>query len=154
MATIPKNIRDYDNQAVRARFAEYYDIDPREVVEIFEAVKDFLYVSHRYEKETGKRLRIIDETFVIDEMWHNFILFTEDYRAFCEEMLGEFYHHTPAVSRDETITEAELAEQLEFIRQYIGDEKLELWYGIWALKYNAHEMHERKILPEIAFEVA
>ena len=36
----------------------------------------------------------------IDEMWHNFILFTADYAAFCRTEIGYFIHHRPR-RRDE-----------------------------------------------------
>lgn len=31
----------------------------------------------------------------IDEMWHNFILFTEDYHLFCRTYFKRFIHHRP-----------------------------------------------------------
>lgn len=31
----------------------------------------------------------------VDEAWHEFILFTRDYDAFCRQALGRFLHHTP-----------------------------------------------------------
>jgi len=31
----------------------------------------------------------------IDEAWHAFILFTEDYENFCKEFFGRFIHHRP-----------------------------------------------------------
>ncbi|MGH8557243.1 MAG: glycine-rich domain-containing protein [Methylococcales bacterium] len=34
-------------------------------------------------------------TKVIDDGWHNFILFTHDYKKFCLDFLGRFIHHEP-----------------------------------------------------------
>ncbi len=34
---------------------------------------------------------------VVDDMWHEFILFTRTYAAFCDHAFGRFLHHTPAV---------------------------------------------------------
>lgn len=34
---------------------------------------------------------------VVDELWHEFILYTRHYADFCEQALGRFMHHTPAV---------------------------------------------------------
>jgi hypothetical protein len=34
---------------------------------------------------------------VADDLWHQFILYTRDYKAFCERAFGGFLHHTPAV---------------------------------------------------------
>lgn len=34
---------------------------------------------------------------VADDMWHEFILYTREYDAFCRRAFGGFLHHTPAV---------------------------------------------------------
>lgn len=34
---------------------------------------------------------------VVDDLWHEFILFTKHYDEFCKQALGKFLHHTPAV---------------------------------------------------------
>lgn len=34
---------------------------------------------------------------VVDELWHEFILYTRDYERFCQAAFGRFMHHTPAV---------------------------------------------------------
>jgi len=33
---------------------------------------------------------------VVDELWHEFILYTRHYDAFCRHAFGRFLHHTPA----------------------------------------------------------
>lgn len=42
----------------------------------------------------------------VDAAWHEFILFTRNYRNFCEKALGRFLHHTPAEAM-RTPTEAQ-----------------------------------------------
>jgi hypothetical protein len=32
---------------------------------------------------------------MIDEAWHNFIMFTKEYAKFCEDHFGHFLHHNP-----------------------------------------------------------
>lgn len=32
---------------------------------------------------------------VVDDLWHDFILFTRHYRDFCDKAFGRFLHHTP-----------------------------------------------------------
>lgn len=34
----------------------------------------------------------------VDQVWHQFILFTRQYHAFCREFLGEYFHHNPKTS--------------------------------------------------------
>ena len=33
---------------------------------------------------------------VVDDLWHEFILYTKAYQSFCEQAFGKFFHHTPA----------------------------------------------------------
>ena len=33
---------------------------------------------------------------VVDDLWHEFILYTRNYQRFCEQAFGQFFHHTPA----------------------------------------------------------
>lgn len=32
---------------------------------------------------------------IVDDAWHNFILFTRDYQDFCQKAFGQLLHHTP-----------------------------------------------------------
>ena len=34
---------------------------------------------------------------IVDNLWHEFILYTRDYEKFCKKAFGQFMHHTPAV---------------------------------------------------------
>lgn len=34
---------------------------------------------------------------VVDQLWHEFILYTRHYEAFCKGAFGKFLHHTPAI---------------------------------------------------------
>lgn len=35
---------------------------------------------------------------IVDDLWHEFILYTRDYKEFCVKAFGRFMHHTPAVA--------------------------------------------------------
>lgn len=50
--------------------------------------------------DTGKPKVVLAPPAAIDNAWHHFILFTEDYAAFCDNYFGRFIHHRPATSRD------------------------------------------------------
>lgn len=34
---------------------------------------------------------------IVDDLWHEFILYTKHYDQFCQQAFGRFLHHTPAV---------------------------------------------------------
>lgn len=46
----------------------------------------------------GKRQHVSMPSQVADDLWHEFILFTRNYEAFCQRAFGTFLHHTPAVA--------------------------------------------------------
>jgi len=35
---------------------------------------------------------------IVDDLWHEFILYTREYQQFCAKAFGRFMHHTPAVA--------------------------------------------------------
>ncbi len=37
---------------------------------------------------------------VVDDAWHEFILFTRAYQQYCNKALGRYLHHTPAEAMD------------------------------------------------------
>ncbi len=34
---------------------------------------------------------------VVDDLWHEFILYTRNYESFCKTAFGQYMHHTPAI---------------------------------------------------------
>ena len=46
----------------------------------------------------GSLQRVAMPSQVVDDLWHEFILFTREYQMFCERAFGRFLHHTPAVA--------------------------------------------------------
>ena len=39
---------------------------------------------------------------VVDDLWHEFILYTKNYEQFCDKAFGRFLHHTPAAAMSST----------------------------------------------------
>src|SRR5687767_15137568 len=72
----------------------------------FQEVLKYLWLTRKHKQDRAKdpdaaylprnciMLRSMQE---IDDMWHEFILFTEDYTAFCHDYFGEYIHHVPNV---------------------------------------------------------
>ena len=46
--------------------------------------------------------------WVIDEMWHTFLLYSKDYYDFCHQYLGRMIHHrpTPRAKKNEKLLKA------------------------------------------------
>lgn len=46
----------------------------------------------------------------VDEIWHNFILFTREYEEFCHRICGHMIHHRPNTSRRPALPSASVSE--------------------------------------------
>jgi hypothetical protein len=46
-------------------------------------------------------------SLIIDDVWHEFILFTRTYQLFCTEQLGQFVHHQPSNDQMNVINQYE-----------------------------------------------
>jgi hypothetical protein len=44
----------------------------------------------------SKKKRVSMPSQVVDDLWHEFILYTREYDAFCQKAFGQFLHHSPA----------------------------------------------------------
>ena len=86
-------IANYKHPGVVDRLQRTTSLSQSQAEELFEDTKQFLYLCARHPNVTIP-------TKALDEGWHNFILFTEDYANFCEKLLGKFVHHRPKSPRD------------------------------------------------------
>ena len=58
---------------------------------IFEALRDYFQLCYQ-----AKKRLVAMPSQVVDDAWHEFILFTRDYQHFCQRGPGRFLQHTPA----------------------------------------------------------
>jgi len=58
---------------------------------VFDALRDYFQLC----RTAGKRM-VAMPSQVVDDAWHEFILFTRHYDRFCRAAFGRFLHHTPA----------------------------------------------------------
>ncbi|TAK94555.1 hypothetical protein EPO05_06195 [Patescibacteria group bacterium] len=87
-------VMDYQFDPLIHRMIDKYGWEELETRECFEDMKRYLCLA----AQTGKPLVPSPR---IDEIWHNFILFTMDYSEFCLTKLGRFIHHRPRRRDDE-----------------------------------------------------
>lgn len=78
----------YQNPDVVARLQRKLELSLDQAQALFDDVKRFLYLTST---QPGKW----SPTQIIDDGWHEFILFTEDYGNFCHRYVGHFIHHHP-----------------------------------------------------------
>jgi len=93
-------------QARRARFIEDFplqerldrrlasrrpELDEQQRREVFEGLRDYFLICN----SAGRKM-VAMPSQAVDDAWHEFILFTRNYQAFCQRAFGRFLHHTPA----------------------------------------------------------
>lgn len=87
----------YRNEMVLDSFTSKLDVSREEAERIFLETKRWLwYIATTTPTRENPEAHGIDAPmFIIDEMWHTFILVTRDYMAFCDRMFGRYIHHAP-----------------------------------------------------------
>lgn len=95
-------IRAYDFSLIRERLLKDERIAPGfvdQAIEEFRKYLTLLALGHR---------GVAMCSSVVDEVWHVFILFTQDYASFCQDVYGQFIHHRPATSNNPIAPEARI----------------------------------------------
>lgn len=85
-------IRSYQfHKAIREKLhSKHPHLNDEQVHLVFRALRDFFWMSNR----AGRNM-VAMPSQVVDDAWHEFILFTRAYKSFCHRALGRFLHHTP-----------------------------------------------------------
>ena len=127
-----KKVLAYKNREVVLRYAEDFAVSRRDAEEIFLETKRWLWLCNEHSRLNLGRLTMNEEMSALDQMWHTFLLFTEDYAEFCERFLGQFVHHVPMTSKQKSKTTkqrrlTQLRANYEFIYDHLGPEVLERW---------------------------
>ena len=140
------NLLNYKNENVIFRFTKIYAVTEDEANDIFCETLKWLWLSQK----VNYPFFIDDSISIIDEMWHNFILFTKDYNDFCNKYFGKYIHHQPSTKEDARVWkdnwdkqlkefEKQLEEQYEIIYDTLGADTLEKWYRDYAEKYSSEK---------------
>lgn len=94
-------------RAQRAEYIRHYDFPPGLIEKLRQrrpqlGVKDGQLVAHALRQfflahlNSGRRF-VSMPSQVADDLWHEFILYTQHYGQFCQKAFGRFMHHSPAV---------------------------------------------------------
>ena len=70
---------------------EYPHLSADQVERVIDGMREYFHVCN-----IGKHKLIAMPSQAVDVAWHEFILFTREYKKFCDKALGRFLHHTPA----------------------------------------------------------
>ncbi len=139
LPSLPDILRYY-NENVIFRYEKDYSTGKLKGTEAFYELLKYMWLSCKHTQDLNKNPNDINLHFSctvheemkdIDNMWHTFLLFTQDYYAFCQQYLGVFFHHVPATSQSNLSKEeyeTELSRYLVYIDANLGEETLVKWF--------------------------
>ena len=88
-----KYIEHYQfHKGIRHKFSQKHpQLTEQQLDKVFQELRDYFRICHG-----AKSRRVSMPSQVVDDAWHEFILFTRIYQKFCSKALGRFLHHLPA----------------------------------------------------------
>lgn len=132
----------YRNPQVIRRFAKEHPEFAHSSEMIFEDLMRFFWASkqHDFDKKNYPQnpefdfIYIMDEEMrSIDQMWHIFLLYTQDYMDFCQEYFGQYLHHLPDLVDNMEDDKEEFKKNLEKFLSYsydkLGADVICRWYA-------------------------
>ncbi len=116
-------------------FLRVYDVPPREARAIFVETLKLLWLAG-----TSKEpLTILVQLKVLDEMWHAFILHTDDYARFCRAHFGRFLHHDPETRTRRgvsLVSEDEVERIVARVYFTLGKRTAQRWFETYPKRYS------------------
>lgn len=134
----------YHHPKVIQTYVRTFNVDECHAQALFKDMLTYLWISskHHIDRHTqpdNERLQfqfvMHEEMRPIDDMWHNFILYTRDYIDFCHRYFGQYIHHEPDIAIDHVPTESEFSANLEKYLNYVYEQLGELTLIRWFAKH-------------------
>lgn len=138
-------VLSYRHDGLVRLFSEKKRIALDESAFLFTETKKLLWFMAQRSADAGPFV-IFSEQGIIDEYWHEFILITKDYHAFCDFYFGRYIHHTPQLANADspatTDSKAYIADKHSSLRRtmtevaaVLGAETVIVWYHDLPRKY-------------------
>ncbi|MFC3909298.1 hypothetical protein ACFORL_09470 [Legionella dresdenensis] len=133
----------YSNTKVTNRYTQDY---PNNTLSPESALAELLKFFWLSEKHKNEQFNVPDNpalNFVcsihpemkeIDDLWHTFLLFTQDYMDFCDQYFKHYIHHVPLdkeknlAAMDEESYITELQNYLSYIYDNLGEDTVVKWF--------------------------
>jgi len=142
MLPILSDLLQYQHPKVIQTYIRAYQIEERQARALFEDMLTYLWIStkHDFDRQAQPDNVHLQFHFVmheemrpIDDMWHNFILYTRDYTIFCNQYFGSYIHHQPDIAIDHVPTQSEFTDNMEkylaYIYEHLGEATLLRWFA-------------------------
>ena len=137
-----QDVLSYHNPQVIRRFAKEHPEFAPVAETVFQDLMRFFWASKQHELDRKNNpqdpqfdfMYIMDEEMrSIDQMWHIFLLYTQDYMDFCQKFFGQYLHHLPdlvdKMEDDQKLFQANLEKFLSYTYDKLGEEVIRRWYA-------------------------
>lgn len=141
-------------QEIIGKFCEDFPLDITEAREVFHETLKLLW----FFEQSDERVTVGSTLFVLDQMWHTFILFTQSYENFCKEFFGKFIHHLPETQESKrklqemkqnpeeyrSLKKKELQNLYLLVYEKLGEETLFKWFKDFPKKFSGEHIDRRR----------
>lgn len=137
-----QDLLQYKNPNVLKLYVQNHSDNQLNAEDAFREMLKYLWLAKKHERDIKldpensdlpPRCVMLRSMREIDEMWHEFILFTKDYCEFCQEYFGEYLHHFPNIFDTMPISveeeDQEIALLLPYIYDNLGEETMRIWFA-------------------------
>jgi hypothetical protein len=107
-------IEEYDLWFVTERVAQKGTLAAERIPEAVIEFKKYVALLVLGHKSLGMH------SYEVDEIWHNFIMFTREYGEFCQRTAGQMIHHRPNTSRRPQLPPTSVPTFEEVYRTFFG----------------------------------
>ncbi|MDI1351246.1 MAG: hypothetical protein PSV35_00515 [bacterium] len=127
----------YKNPDVLHRYRIDYASNKLKAEDAFAELLKFLWLSQKHENEKAQYSENKELDFVfgirkeIDDMWHIFLLFTQDYADFCQTYFAKFIHHRPTHESERlSVNEDNICfkRYFNYVKTNMDENTVSLWF--------------------------
>ena len=113
----------YENTAVVNYFCHHHpEFTEREGQALFKDLLAWLWLNKQRAKQ-DKKTHLFGPMLVLDQLWHAFILHTQDYVNFSIKYFGTYFHHDiEPVGCEHIMEEEELRDYLQDCFHFLGED--------------------------------
>lgn len=141
------HLLEYQNPAVLKLYNQNYPNNTLSAEQAFEETLKYLWLCQKHAldfDQQSQNKHFPNQCFMprsmreIDEMWHEFILFTQDYSDFCMKYFGQYMHHLPNIfdnmPRPRDVIEIEVEKLILYIYDHLGENTVKIWFSSYLDK--------------------
>lgn len=103
----------YKLDSVINRYKKEFNVSDHMAMQVEQELKRFLILCSLFPK---KQINMYSSD--VDDLWHTFVIFTQDYMKFCNTIAGKYIHHNPHTDTSKQNLTKSFEQKQEFINLY------------------------------------